>query len=338
MRTLLQNGSEASAFKLQNTYRTLKAVASLPFCMALAAGCLLIASGNAIGQNSREQIQQSQEDNPANWKRFVSMEGRFAILFPGSPTVSTETVDAQPLKFVLHKHQLHTIAEYGVMYADYPKSVTDSTPADVLLDQGAKGAVAAVNSQLLSIGSISVGGYPGRFLKERMPNGTIMEAKLILVGQRMYQIAITTPREDGADLETVRFYGAIATKFLDSFELIGSASAEASEKFGANQPECPPDLSNCVSITSDYANVRAISMPKPAYPPIARAAHASGSVEVKIVVDEQGNVISAQSISGHPLLQAAAVAAARKAKFSPLNVGNQAMKFAGVLQYHFVID
>ena len=105
------------------------------------------------------------------------------------------------------------------MYADYPKSVTDSTSADVLLDEGAKGAVAEVNSQLLSISRISVGGYPGRLLKERMPNGTIMQAKMVLVGQRMYQVAITTPREDGADPETVGFYSSTAQKFLDSFEL-----------------------------------------------------------------------------------------------------------------------
>jgi len=38
---------------------------------------------------------------------------------------------------------------------------------------------------------------------------------------------------------------------------------------------------------------------------------------VQVLVDEAGNVISAYAVSGHPLLQAAAVDAARNAKFSP---------------------
>src|ERR1043166_3175793 len=49
---------------------------------------------------------------------------------------------------------------------------------------------------------------------------------------------------------------------------------------------------------------------KAAYTPIAVAARASGKVLVQIVINEEGKVIAAQCISGHPLLQAAAVRAA----------------------------
>jgi TonB family protein len=82
-------------------------------------------------------------------------------------------------------------------------------------------------------------------------------------------------------------------------------------------------------------NGKAISLPQPLYPPIARAAHASGTVVVQVVVDENGNVISAKAISGHPLLQAAAVEAAKQAKFSPTKLMGQPVKVSGVLQYRF---
>jgi len=89
-------------------------------------------------------------------------------------------------------------------------------------------------------------------------------------------------------------------------------------------------------ISGGVLNGKAISLPKPAYPPIARAAHASGTVTVQVLIDENGNVVSAKAVSGHPLLQAVAVAAARQARFSPTKLSGQPVKVTGVIQYNFV--
>jgi len=89
-------------------------------------------------------------------------------------------------------------------------------------------------------------------------------------------------------------------------------------------------------ISGGVLNGKAISLPKPAYPPIAKAAHASGTVVVQVLIDENGSVVSAKAISGHPLLQAVAVGAARQAKFSPTKLSGQPVKVTGVIQYNFV--
>ena len=89
-------------------------------------------------------------------------------------------------------------------------------------------------------------------------------------------------------------------------------------------------------ISGGVLNGKAISLPKPAYPPIARAAHASGTVVVQVLIDENGNVVSAHAVSGHPLLQAAAVGAAKQARFSPTKLSGQPVKVTGVIQYNFV--
>jgi protein TonB len=89
-------------------------------------------------------------------------------------------------------------------------------------------------------------------------------------------------------------------------------------------------------ISGGVLNGKAISLPKPAYPPIARAAHASGTVVVQVLIDENGNVVSAHAVSGHPLLQAVAVGAARQARFSPTKLSGQPVKVTGVIQYNFV--
>ena len=81
---------------------------------------------------------------------------------------------------------------------------------------------------------------------------------------------------------------------------------------------------------------QAISLPKPPYPAIARAVHASGTVTVQILLDETGKVISARAISGHPLLQDAAVKAAYQARFSPTILTGQPVKVSGIITYNFM--
>ena len=83
-------------------------------------------------------------------------------------------------------------------------------------------------------------------------------------------------------------------------------------------------------------NGKALHLVQPAYPQIARQAHASGMVVVQVLIDENGNVVAAHAVSGHPLLQAVAVAAARASRFSPTKLSGQPVKVNGVIQYNFV--
>lgn len=89
-------------------------------------------------------------------------------------------------------------------------------------------------------------------------------------------------------------------------------------------------------ISGGILNGKAVALPKPAYPAAARAVGAEGAVNVQITIDEEGNVISASAVSGHPLLQAAAVQAAQQAKFNTTTLSGQAVKVTGVLVYNFV--
>jgi TonB family protein len=111
-------------------------------------------------------------------------------------------------------------------------------------------------------------------------------------------------------------------------------AAPALRNLNSNQktPPSPPRA----PISGGVLNGKAISLPKPAYPAIARAAHASGTVNVQVLVDENGNVISAVPVSGHPLLRASAAAAARQAKFTPTKLSGQPVKVSGIIVYNFV--
>lgn len=105
---------------------------------------------------------------------------------------------------------------------------------------------------------------------------------------------------------------------------------------GEPPPPPPQPTPPRAPISGGVLNGKAISLPKPTYPPIARQAHASGTVVVQVTIDENGSVISAHAVSGHPLLQAVAVAAARGARFSPTKLSGQPVKVTGVITYNFV--
>ncbi len=90
------------------------------------------------------------------------------------------------------------------------------------------------------------------------------------------------------------------------------------------------------TISGGVVNGKATNLVKPPYPAAARAVRASGAVNVQVTIDESGNVISASAVSGHPLLRAAAVSAARSSKFSPTMLSGQAVKVTGVIVYNFV--
>ncbi len=83
-------------------------------------------------------------------------------------------------------------------------------------------------------------------------------------------------------------------------------------------------------------NGRALHLVQPPYPITARQAHASGKVIVQVIINEEGNVISARAISGHPLLQQVSVAAAAASKFSPTKLCEEPVRVSGVIQYRFV--
>ena len=91
-----------------------------------------------------------------------------------------------------------------------------------------------------------------------------------------------------------------------------------------------PPLSK--GVLNDYAK----PLPKPQYPPAANAVGVSGEVEVAVLIDESGDVFTAEAVSGHDFLRPASVRAACEAKFDPLLIGDKPMKVFGRIVYRYL--
>jgi len=103
-------------------------------------------------------------------------------------------------------------------------------------------------------------------------------------------------------------------------------------------PEPPVKPPTTKQVTSQVLTSKAISVPQPPYPRIAKDTHTFGVVSVQILVDEQGKVISAHIVSGHPFLTNAARDAAMRARFTPTILNGQPVKIQGVITYNFVLQ
>ncbi|HEV2864129.1 MAG TPA: TonB family protein [Pyrinomonadaceae bacterium] len=122
------------------------------------------------------------------------------------------------------------------------------------------------------------------------------------------------------------------------------APGEKAEGGGAAQrspdsPDAPQPApgSKPKMVSGGILNGKAVSKPAPEYPEEARAAGVEGTVTVKILVDEEGKVVTAEAVSGPELLRPAAEAAARLARLSPTRLSGEPVRVSGLLTYNFVL-
>ena len=103
-------------------------------------------------------------------------------------------------------------------------------------------------------------------------------------------------------------------------------------------PAPTPKRPEIQRLPSSVITSKALSKPAPPYPAIAKATGTQGPVNVEILIDEGGSVISARAVDGPPLLRAAAEQAARRARFTPTLLGGRPVKVSGVITYNFVLN
>ena len=103
-------------------------------------------------------------------------------------------------------------------------------------------------------------------------------------------------------------------------------------------PAPTPKRPDIQRVPSSVISSKVLSKPAPPYPKIAIATRTQGPVNVEILVDEEGKVISARAVDGPAMLRQAAEQAARQARFTPTLLGGRPVKVSGVITYNFVLN
>ena len=133
--------------------------------------------------------------------------------------------------------------------------------------------------------------------------------------------------------------GALAGRSLHKliFALFVVSVCFASTAFAQDTQREGPQPPKIIRKSGGVFQGSATKRVEPAYPPLAKAAQISGSVVVEVTLDEEGKVISARALSGHPLLKDAAVAAARAWKFAPTMLEGVPVKVIGTITFNFML-
>jgi TonB family protein len=146
--------------------------------------------------------------------------------------------------------------------------------------------------------------------------------------------------EMGGDAALKEEYQRRYEEAADNLKRLGAAGqpvdvTAVSEPTPPSRPAQPGGMKTIVP--GGVLNGKALSKPSPAYPVKASNAHATGTVAVRVVVDESGKVVEAEAISGNMLLREAAVAAARQARFAPTHLAGEPVRVTGILTYNFTL-
>jgi TonB family protein len=124
--------------------------------------------------------------------------------------------------------------------------------------------------------------------------------------------------------------GCIARR-EDKREEAADFESRASEALKAASDERAP-------FEGGVINGKAISKPQPDYPAEAKRASAQGTIEVEMLIGENGTVLSACARGeGHPSLKRSSEFAAYSARFTPTLVNGQPVKVKGIITYRFVL-
>ncbi|HEV2021196.1 MAG TPA: hypothetical protein VGQ94_01570 [Terriglobales bacterium] len=154
-----------------------------------------------------------QQQQKTDWVKYVSAEGRYSVLFPNQPEVSTQETTASTNEKVTQ--HLAASSDQGTAYLI---GYFDKTGMTFSFDKARDGMISKIKGTLLAEKEISLGGYPGREVKVAATGSDDAEyialARYYVVGDRIYVVEVVFPKaSERATTEKV-------AKFFDSFTFV----------------------------------------------------------------------------------------------------------------------
>jgi len=152
-------------------------------------------SGNSSAQNAPHATPAAAPADAA-LKPYSSVDGRFSVLMPGTPTAGSNPVAVNPndssQTVPLYSFSVGTDNDnvaYMVFYNDYPPGVATDAPTAVL---GRARDGIANGKTLVSDSAIDLDGIPGRAFVARGTDGFTYDIRQFFTERRLYQVMIVT--------------------------------------------------------------------------------------------------------------------------------------------------
>ncbi len=265
----------------------------------------------------------------SEWKEFSSPEGKFSILFPGTPTTGYRPAGADSDTSVTYVTNFQREEKaWTVAYFDLPTVPSDEQSIKKLFDQTRDRMLKMYSSRLASEEDMILMNYPVRAFRTKPDDrNRVFYTRICLVRQRLYQVWALTGRDKEKSDDVVRYF--------DSFRPVPMTDEEIKNLKSFFKAENEKAVPRKIPVSGGVLQQQATRKVQPVYPSEARKAGITGQVQVRVLVSEQGDVIEAQAISGPAELRDAAVQAVQQWKFNPVRLSGSPIKMEGVLNFVF---
>ena len=106
--------------------------------------------------------------------------------------------------------------------------------------------------------------------------------------------------------------------------LAGGASAQDAEKR--------------LRVASDLQQAKLMNNPMPVYPVLAKRGRVEGTVRLTATISKDGSVEKVETVSGHPILEQAALEAVRRWKYRPTVLNGEAVEVITTIDVVFKLS
>lgn len=155
---------------------------------------------------------QSKARDTKKWQTFESVQGRYKVAFPAAPEMKQGKLRTDIGMVTSTRHTADSAdATYDVTYNDYPKDGIARLSAAKLIDAARDGLVYQSKGTLAVEKPFTLGKLAGREHEIVGEDGMRYQIRLLLVGNRLYQLTAMARPPARPDEQ----------KFFSSFQLTG---------------------------------------------------------------------------------------------------------------------
>ena len=114
--------------------------------------------------------------------------------------------------------------------------------------------------------------------------------------------------------------------------VVVAAAAVLAGGVSAQEPE------KRLRISSDLQQAKLVSNPMPVYPVLARRGRVEGTVRLTATISKDGSVEKVETVSGHAILEQAAVEAVRRWKYRPTVLNGEPVEVVTTIDVVFKLS
>jgi hypothetical protein len=181
--------------------------------VGLASIGLLIVMIVALWPSAKSDKSAAGSSSPLPWQEFVSAEGRFRVLMPGTPKFEDSVVHTRLGSLPVKAYDVKSGEyEFSVFYGDLDSEELKDISPEEWIDAEQAIYIARANARLLAEKNLSLHGYFGKERRYELSVGWLVARRMYAVNRRIYTVNFSRKKQEAPE--------DVIARFFDSFQIL----------------------------------------------------------------------------------------------------------------------